>query len=87
MCAQLVVALVVETFFCCVFDRAVHAFDLAVCPRVIGLSKPVLYAVSLTDHVEAHWPGIDCIAVPWLLCELDTAIGENGVDPVGHGTE
>ncbi len=58
MCAQLVVALVVETFDCCVFDRAVHAFDLAVCPRMIWLGKPVLYAVRLTDHVEAYWPGI-----------------------------
>ncbi len=54
---------------------------------MIGLGKPVLYAVRLTDHVEAHWPGIECIAVSLLVCELDTVMGENGVDPVGHDTE
>lgn len=87
MCAQLIVGFVVEAFDGGVFDRAVHAFDLAVGPRVIGLGQPVLNAVGLTDHVEAHWPGIDCVTVPGLLGELNAVIGENCVDLIGHGFE
>jgi hypothetical protein len=47
----------------------------------------VLDAVGLADHVEAHWPGVDGVAVPGLLCELNAVIGENGVDLIGHGLE
>ena len=77
-------------------DRAVHPLDLAaprensppdcflvlVAPRVVGLGLPVLDAVRLTDHVEAHWPRADGVAVPGLLSELNTAA--IGLEPMAH---
>ena len=71
------------------FRKAVprDCFLIFMAPRVIGLGQPVLDAIGLTDHVEAHWPGIDCVAVPGLLGELDAIFGQYGVDLVGHGFE
>ena len=40
---------------------------------------------GFADYVKTHWPGIDGVAVPELLGELDAVIVENGVDPIGHG--
>ena len=54
-----------------VFDRSVHHLDLTVGPRMIGLDQAVLDPVGLADHVEAQRPGIDGVAVPELLGELD----------------
>ena len=53
------------------FDRAAHRFDLAIGPRMVGLRQAVRNPVCTTDHVEAHWPRIDGIAVPLLFGELD----------------
>lgn len=69
--AQLIVAVMVEALNGGVLDRAVHALDLTVGPRMVGLGQPVLDAVGLANHVEAHRPGVYCVPVPWLLCELD----------------
>jgi hypothetical protein len=67
-----------------VLDRAVHPLDLAVGPRVVGFPQPMLDPIGFADHVEAHWPGIDGVAVPWLLDELDSVVRQDGVDLVGH---
>ncbi len=85
MCSQLNVGFVVEPFHSRVLDRPVHPLDLAVSPRMVGLGQAVLDPVGPTDHVKAHWPGIDCVAVPGLFGELDAIVGENGVDLIGHG--
>ena len=100
MCSQLVVVLVVEALDGRVLDRAVHALDLAVGPRVVRLGQPVLDPVCLADHVEAHRPGVDGVPVAGLLGELDAprhclsdrwrsngSIGQDRVDLVGHGFE
>ena len=87
MCAQLIVAVVVKALDGCFLDSAVHSLDLAVGPRVVGLGEPMLDPVGFADHVEAHWPGIDGVPVSGLLCELNTVIGENGMDLIGHGLE
>ncbi len=71
MTAQLRVAVVVIPLHCCVLDRAVHPFDLAVCPRMIWFGQPVFDSVGLADHVEAHGPRIYCVPVSGLLCKLD----------------
>jgi hypothetical protein len=42
---------------------------------MVGLGEPVLDAICLTYHVEAHRPGDDRIPVPRLFCELDAVIG------------
>ena len=85
--SQLIVGFVVEPFHSRVLDRSVHSLDLTIGPRVVGLGQPVLYPVGFADHVEAHWPGIDGVAVPGLLGELDSIVSENGVDLIGHGFE
>jgi len=41
MGAELVVVFVIEAFYRCVFDRAVHPLDLAIGPRVVWLSEAV----------------------------------------------
>ena len=70
-----------------IFDRSVHPLDLTIGPWMVGLGQAVLDTVGLADDVEAHWPGVDGVAVPGLLCELNAIIGENGVDLIGHGFE
>lgn len=80
-------AVVVEPFDRRHLDGAVHPFDLAVGPWVVGLSQPVHYAVGLADHVEAHQPGIDCVPTAGLLFELDSVIGQDRVDLIVHGFE
>ena len=54
---------------------------------MVRLGQAVLDAVCLTDHVEAHRPGIDSVPVPRLLRELNAVIRENGVDLIGLGFE
>ena len=98
VCSQLFVVFVVEPFHGRFFDRSVHPFHLAICPRMVGLGQSVLDAVRLADHVEAHWPGVDGVPVPGPLGELDVprhcpsdqwrsngSIGKNRADLVGHG--
>ena len=80
-------AVVMEALDGRVLDGSVHPFDLAIGPGMVGLGQPVLNPVCLTNHVEAHRPGIDGVPVPWLLRELDAVVGENGMDLVGHGLE
>ena len=79
--------IVMEAFDGRVFDRAVHPFDLAIRPRVVWLREAVLDTVGLADHVEAHGPGIDGVAIPRLLGELNAVVGENGVDLIRNGLE
>lgn len=85
MFAQLVVAVVVVTLDGGFLDCAVHPFDLAaprensppdcfrflVAARVVGFDQPVLDPVDLGDHVKAHRPGMDRVAVSRLLGELN----------------
>ncbi len=85
MRSQLIVGFVMEAFYCSVLDRSVHSIDLTVGPRMVGLGQAVLYPFDFADHVETRWPGIDGVAVPGLLGELDAVIGENGVGPIEHG--
>ncbi len=39
----------------------------------LGFCQPMLDPVGFADHVEAHWPRVDGVSVPRLLCELDPA--------------
>ncbi len=52
---------------------------------MVGLGQAVLDPVGFADHVETHWQGIDGVAVQGFLGKLDAVIGENDVDPIGHG--
>ena len=87
MRAQLIMIVVVIPLDRGVLDRAVHPFDLAVGPGVIGFRQPVLDPVCVADHVKAHGSRIDCVPVSRLLGELYAIIGQDGVDVIGHGFE
>jgi len=84
---ELVVALVVEALDGSLLDGAVHPLDLTVRPRVVRFGEPVLDAVRLADHVEAHLARPCGVSVAWLLGELDAIAGQDRVDAVGHGCQ
>jgi len=85
--AQLVVAVVMKALDGRLLDGAVHPFDLAIGPWVVRLGQPVLDPIRLANHVEAHGPGIDGVAVPGLFGELNAIVGQDRVDLVRHGFE
>lgn len=87
MGAQFVVAVVVEALDGGVLDGAVHPFDLTVGPGMVRLGQPVLYAVGVADHVEAHLTREGGVAVAGLLGELDAVVRQDGVDLVRHGPQ
>ena len=66
--SQLVVIVVVEALDGCFLDRAVHAFDLAIRPRVPDLGEPVVDLMLAADPVKDVLEGID---VPIMIGELD----------------
>ena len=74
---ELVVAVVVITLDCRLFQGAVHALDLAIGPGMVRLRQPVLDAVSAADLIEAvHTPACrGALAVLGQLGELDTVLG------------
>ena len=50
MCPQLAMAVVVEPFNRCIFDRSVHALDLSVRPGMAHLGQPMLDPIFRTSH-------------------------------------
>jgi len=76
------VALVVEALDGRLFDGPVHPLDLPVGPRMVRFGEPVLDAILLADHVEAHLTRPGGVAVAGLLGELDAIIGQDGMDAV-----
>lgn len=52
MALELMMVVVMEALDSCVFDRAVHPFDLAIGPWMFDLRQPMLDAVLFTSHVE-----------------------------------
>ena len=99
--AQVVMAGVVVAVHGRFLERAVHPFDLPVGPGMIRPGQPVLDAVFLagtTKGVNASGarlltgtPGRRGIPSTAFLRagvgELDAVVGEQGVDPVGHGLD
>ena len=80
-------AFVMEAFDRRFLDRAVHPLDLTVGPGMVRLGEPMLNAIRLTDHVEAHPARPGGVAIAGLLGELDAIIGQDRVDAVGYGFE
>ena len=87
MAFELFVAVVVVSLDGRVLDRPVHAFNLAVRPRMIWLGQSVLDPVRLANYVEPHWPRDDGVPVSRLLSELDAVVCEDSMDAVGNGLE
>jgi hypothetical protein len=65
-----------------VFERAVHAFHLAIGPGMVGFGEAVPDAILLTDAVKNMGEGL---LIAFAVGELDTVIGEHRVDLVGYG--
>lgn len=93
---ELVVVVVVEAFNGCVLDRAVHAFDLAIRPRMLRFGCPVLDAERRAGIFEGVRPdgfalrqGFDnercCRSARTGRSEMGAIIGQHDVDLVRHG--
>jgi len=66
-------------------DRAVHALDLTIGPRVVRFGQAMLDPVCLADQIEAHFSESDAVAVARLLSELDAIVRQDRVDAVRNG--
>lgn len=71
---------VLEVFDGRVLDYPVHAHDLAVGPRMVGLGQAKLDPVGLADHAEAHLSRIGGVSVPGPLGELDANVRQDRMD-------
>ena len=71
------------------FKGPVHPFDLTVSPGMVWLGEPVLDSVLLAQQVEhvGPPPGRRPRPVFWQVAELNTVVGEQGVDLVGDGLD
>ena len=79
MRAEVVMAIVVIPFDGRVFNRAVHALDLSVRPRVVWLGQAMLNAICSANHVKPHGPGIGGVPVAGLLTKLDAVVRKDCV--------
>lgn len=70
-------------------DGAVHAFDLAVGPRMVGLGEAVLDAVAPTGSVErmSPQPGGNPLTVLGQIGKLDAVVGEHRMDAIRNGLD
>lgn len=85
MAAKLIVVVVVIPFDRRALNRAVNSFDLTIGPLMVRSGQAVFDPIGFADHVEAHGLRIDCVPVAGLVCKLDAAVCENGVDLVWNG--
>jgi hypothetical protein len=97
--SEVLTALVVSVIMIAVngglFDRAVHAFDLAIRPGMFDLGEPVIDAVVGASALKGmapeqfsfrpHLPDVDRrpAFASW-IGELNAIVGENRVDGVGN---
>jgi hypothetical protein len=82
MLFQVVMSLIVILFHGGLFERAVHPFDLAIGPGMVGCGQPMVNPMLMTDAIKDMMKGLD-IALP--IGKLNTVIGEHRVDLVGYG--
>ena len=79
-------------------DRAIHAFDLAVGPRVVGLGEAVIDIVASTREFESVSPEdlasgqgqLDVLRSRSGIArrsEVGAVVGENNMDAVGNGLD
>ena len=85
MRAEVVMAIVVIPFDGRVFNRAVHALDLSVRPRVVWLGQAMLNAICSANHVKPHGPEIGSVPVAGLLTKLDAVVRKDCVHLVWNG--
>ena len=78
-------AIVVIPFYGRVFNRAVHALDLSVRPRVVWLGQAMLNAICSANDVKPHVPGIGGVPVAGLLTKLDAVVRKDCAHLVWNG--
>jgi hypothetical protein len=62
-------------------EHPVHAFHLTIRPGMVGFGQPMDNAILLADAIEDMMKRVS-IALP--VGELDTIIGQHGVERVGY---
>jgi hypothetical protein len=87
--AQLVVAVIVVALNRGLFDGAVHPLHLTVGPEMIRLGEPMVDAVQKTDPVKRMAAKARCWSpsIFWKISELDTVVGEHGVNPIRNSCD
>jgi hypothetical protein len=63
-------------------ERPVHAFDLAIGPRMVGFGQPRINPILLADAIKDMMKGLD---IALAIGELDAIISEHRVDLIGDG--
>ena len=81
MLFQVVVGLIVVLFHGGLFERAVHPFDLAIGPRMVGLGQPMVNTMLVTNPIKDMLKGVK---IAFAIRELDAVIGQHRVDLVGY---
>ena len=81
MLLQMVMGLVVVLFHGSIFERAVHAFHLAIGPGMVGFGEAVLDAKLLADALKDMLEGV---AIARAVGELNAIISEHRVDLIRH---
>jgi len=81
MASKLGVVVVVIAFDRCLFDRAVHPFDLSIRPGMLDLGQAVLDAMLAADAIEDMLEGMD---IGLAVGELDAVISQYRMEPVGE---
>jgi hypothetical protein len=86
---QLVVAVIVVTLNCGLFDGAVHPLHLTVGPGMIRFGEPVVNVVQKTDPVKRMAAKAGCwsLSILWKISELDAIVGEHGVNPIRNSRD
>jgi len=86
---ELIVSIVMVALNGRFLDRAVHALDLTVCPRMLDLGQAMFDAVFLAADIEhvRHVSSCRTISVARREGKLDAIVGEHRVDFVGNGRD
>jgi hypothetical protein len=77
---RLVIVFLDRGFFSC----PVHALYLPIGPGVIGVREPVFNGMFITDTGNDMFEGL---LVLFPVGELDTVIGQKGMEAIGHGRD
>src|SRR5262245_59105908 len=81
---ELIMSIIMVTLDGRFLDRAVHALDLTIGPRMLDLGQPMFDAILLAAQIE-HMCRVSwrrAVRVSWWESELDPIIGEDRVDLV-----
>lgn len=87
MLFELVVRMIVMASHRGVLERAIHAFDLPVGPRVVGFREAMVDTVVAAEAIKEMrgQPGGRAGAIAGSMTELTAVVRQDRVDRIGHG--